>query len=121
MPRRRRHPKRRPPLPQGLQQISLAERCQWSADGPLLDTDLEGRHVPDGYHAWPNWNTWAEFCAQVREQLLRDRPWLRDTSAAETLYAAWRAGDDVDVVRAQMRALDAAHDPRLIVEARHAA
>lgn len=120
MPRKRRFPKRRPPLPEGLEQITLAERAQWAADGPLLTGDVAGDAMP-GYVIWPSWQAFFTFYGAVRDELYAEQPWRRDRSAAERLWTAYHAGEDAEAVRARMRASARRHDPRLSLGQGHAA
>ena len=112
MPRKRRVPKRRLSLPQGLAEISLTERAHWSAIGPFVGPDDD----------WSDWATWGTFYGQVRDELFAARPWLRDTSIADRLFVAWQGGQTpAQLEQLHRDLLDARPDPRLIVEARHAA
>jgi hypothetical protein len=92
VPRKRRQPKRRQPLPTGLAEISLCERALWSSTGPLIespDIELDSEVFagnPPLYHLWSSVDEWAAFYASVRDELYLNRPWLRDRSAAERLY-----------------------------------
>ena len=115
MPRKRRRIKARLPLPQALSEISLCERALWHGSGPLLEADVErlSNHAP--YRLWPTWGTWAAFYAAVREELYSARPWRREASAAERLYVAHLAGDDLDVVREQIESDRRAADPRRLL------
>jgi hypothetical protein len=119
VPRRRRFPKRRAPIPQGLAEITLLERTRWTSHGPLVESDIDlDDPAPAGYVLWESWDAWATFCADVRDELYAERPWLRERSAAERLYHAWVAGANVDIVRRQIEEMRAATDPRLLLDVR---
>jgi hypothetical protein len=115
VPRKRRHSKRRE-LPAGLAAISLCERSLWRSHGPLLEDDERDTISPDFdalYTIWPDWPTWAEFYAVVRDELYAPRPSLRDRSVAEACYLAMLDGADPDMTRD--RVLTAREDPRKVL------
>jgi hypothetical protein len=126
VPRKRRCAKRRPILPEGLAQISLAERALWSACGPLLESD--GVEWLDGddmlvdaprplYHIWSSLASFMEFYAGVRSDWLAvDRPWVG--GVVERLHAAWLRGDDLDALRAAIAAERRSGDPRRLLSGR---
>ena len=111
MPRKRRRAKGRP-LPRGLAEITGSERTSWSVFGPMLETDDVTLGDGSMCRLWPDWPTWASFYASVRDELYGDRPWRRETSAAERLYAAFLRGDDMEAVRTQIDSDRRANDPR---------
>ena len=118
MPRKRRQPKRRALMPQGLSEISLCERASWACSGQHIVAagDVfcgEGHH--EWYHEWPDWATWARFYEGIREELFAKRPWLRETSVADAVYVAWREGRDPAVLRDELCAARAANDPRRVL------
>ena len=76
MPRKRRSPKRRAALPQGLAQISLCERARWSSSGPLLTTDVVELSEDAPYHVWPSLDAWA---ARIGEDAQRKRATINVT------------------------------------------
>ena len=91
MPRKRRQPKRRAPIPRGLAEITLSERAYWSCHGPAI-----------GDRPWPDWATWLDFYGSIRDQLFAARPWLRERSIADAVYVAWREGRDPGAVRDEL-------------------
>ena len=121
MPRKRRYPKRRPILPEGLAQISLCERALWSTSGPIIYSEIEwsGDALVDSarplYHVWPSWAAFMAFYAQVRADWLADRPGIG--GAVEWLYTAWRRGDDLDALRDALAADGRANDARVGLQA----
>ena len=111
MPRKRRRVKAR--IPEALSDISLTERTLWRCVGPILAADGVRLGPAAGlYHVWPSWDAWAQFYGAVREDLYRDRPWRRDGSAAERLYAAYLQGGDLDAVRDELAETARRDDPR---------
>ena len=114
MPRKRRRPKKLPPLPQGLAQISLCERSYWAVYGPTIGHEQIEGNDPDGpqSHVWPDWKSWTTFYASVRDEFHGDRPWLCERSAAERLYRAWLRGEDCDSVQSAILAELHDNDPR---------
>src|SRR3970040_663041 len=121
MPRKRRFPKRRPPLPPGLPEISHCERARWASDGPLLAEDVLDADQAALYHVWADWDTWAQCYGAVRDQLYAARPWLREASIAEALFLAWSTGCDVERPRTAILAMRAADDPRRLHKAAYRA
>jgi hypothetical protein len=124
VPRKRRHPKRRERLPQGVAEISLCERSQWSCYGPSVGTEFEIGDVLSGprplYHVWPDWKTWTEFYSLIRDEIHGDRQWRRESSAAERIYQAWLRGDDPDRIQDAIQAEVNANDPRRFLRGAHA-
>ena len=106
MSRKRRTPKRRAPLAEGLAAISLCERARWSSYGPIIgDSDSPYQH-------WPDWATWAAFYGTVRAELFAARPWLRARSVADQIFLAWSEGQDPEAARQALLDRRAAADPR---------
>ena len=99
-------------MPEGLQQISLCERAWWQTHGPLLEAELDGP-PPHGYSAWPSWDAFVLFYKRVRDELFVARPWLRESSVAEALFAAHESGQNIEAVRDAYRTQAQADDPRL--------
>jgi hypothetical protein len=85
--------------------------------GPILEDDLDGP-LPEGYHPWPDWDTWAEFYANIRTELSELLPPLQwERSTAEALFRAWEWGEDLDALREELGAAQRVLDPRRLLDA----
>ena len=106
MPRRRGALRR---IPKGFESVRLLEQNEWAVHGPTID---ENPGADSQTTVYPDWQTWAEFYGQVREEYLNSRR-APGEPACERLYQAILAGRDPDQERADIVRELYENDPRI--------